>query len=97
MHRVLRVLALLCCTVAHAARPRGVRPELATMYNPGQAFKCFDGSNTVAFAMVNDDYCDCEVSDTLTFTAIAETCSCYQWYWYNIHLISNHDYFPGRI
>jgi len=61
MHRVLRVLSLLCCTLGEAARPRGVRPaELATMYNPGQAFKCFDGSNTVAFAMVNDDYCDCE-------------------------------------
>ena len=75
MHRVLRVLSLLCCTaLAQAARPRGVRPELATMYNPGQAFKCFDGSNTVAFAMVNDDYCDCEVSDTITITAIAETC-----------------------
>ena len=62
MHRVLRVLALLC-TVAQAARPRGVRPELATMYNPGQAFKCFDGTNTVAFALVNDDYCDCEGSE----------------------------------
>ena len=76
MHRVLRVLSLLCCTaLGEAARPRGVRPELATMYNPGQAFKCFDGSNTVAFAMVNDDYCDCEVSDTITITtAIAETC-----------------------
>ena len=72
MHRVLRVLSLLCCTLAQAARPRGVRPELATMYNPGQAFKCFD---TVAFALVNDDYCDCEVSDTITITtATAETC-----------------------
>ena len=71
MHGVLRVLSLLCCTLGEAARPRGVRPELATMYNPGQAFKCFDGSNTVAFAMVNDDYCDCEVSDTITITAIA--------------------------
>ena len=79
MHRVLRVLSLLCCTaLAQAARPRGVRPELATMYNPGQAFKCFDGSNTVAFAMVNDDYCDCEVSAYIYIIySIAETC--YQW------------------
>ena len=44
-----------------AVRPRGVRVELASLYNPGQEFSCFDGSNTIPFIQVNDDYCDCDV------------------------------------
>ena len=35
--------------------------QVASMYNPGSDFRCFDGSNTVPFIQVNDDYCDCEV------------------------------------
>ena len=55
----LLVPALLSLT--EAGSPRGVRPELATMYNPGQDFKCFDGSGVIPYRQVNDDYCDCEV------------------------------------
>jgi len=47
-------------SVSKCIRPRGVRPELASMYNPGQDFKCFDASNVISFSKVNDDYCDCE-------------------------------------
>jgi len=43
-----------------AVRPRGVRVELASLYNPSQEFSCFDGSNTIPFMQVNDDYCDCD-------------------------------------
>jgi len=47
-------------SLTEASRPRGVRVELASMYNPNQDFKCFDGSNVIPFSQVNDDYCDCE-------------------------------------
>ena len=47
--------------LAEASRPRGVRAELASMYNPNQDFKCFDGSNVIPFNHINDDYCDCQV------------------------------------
>lgn len=42
-----------------AIRPRGVRPELASFYDPGRDFQCLDGSHTIPFSQVNDDYCDC--------------------------------------
>jgi len=29
------------------------------LYDPDQDFRCFDGSHTIPFAHVNDDYCDC--------------------------------------
>ena len=48
-------------SLTEAGRPRGVRPELASLYNPGQDFKCFDGSGVIPFRQVNDDYCDCQV------------------------------------
>ena len=59
-------------SVSKCIRPRGVRPELASMYNPGQDFKCFDASNVISFSKVNDDYCDCEVlgSSILLFPSL---------------------------
>ncbi len=30
-----------------------------TLYSEGKQFTCFDGSNTIPFEWVNDDYCDC--------------------------------------
>ena len=60
---MILVAALMSVTaVSQAARPRGVRPELGTMYNPSSDFKCFDASNVIPFSQVNDDYCDCEVN-----------------------------------
>lgn len=47
-------------TVGLGFRPKGVRAELASLYNPNMDFKCLDGSNTVPFIQVNDDYCDCD-------------------------------------
>ena len=37
--------------------------QVASLYNPGADFRCFDGSNTIPFIQVNDDYCDCEVRE----------------------------------
>lgn len=40
-------------------RPRGVSLSRASLYNPEKDFKCFDGSLTIPFIQINDDYCDC--------------------------------------
>ena len=29
------------------------------LYDPDKDFRCFDGSQTIPFAHINDDYCDC--------------------------------------
>ena len=45
-------------------RPRGLRPELITFYDPNASngmFQCLDGSITIKYLQVNDDYCDCPV------------------------------------
>jgi len=38
---------------------RGVSLKEQALYNPAQDFACFDGSKTIPFQSVNDDYCDC--------------------------------------
>nr|CAH7728202.1 unnamed protein product [Callosobruchus chinensis] len=40
-------------------RPRGVSLSRASLYPPNKDFTCFDGSATIPFSRVNDDYCDC--------------------------------------
>ncbi|KAK2194125.1 hypothetical protein NP493_2g09049 [Ridgeia piscesae] len=40
-------------------RPRGVAISKASFYLPDRPFVCFDGSATISFEKVNDDYCDC--------------------------------------
>jgi protein kinase C substrate 80K-H len=58
----LAALALVALAGAAAAGPvpRGVDPALADRYSgAGGSFVCLDGSKTVPFARVNDDYCDC--------------------------------------
>ncbi|KAG9072543.1 hypothetical protein KI688_000314 [Linnemannia hyalina] len=41
--------------------PRGVSPSNAKLYVPdsGSNWSCLDGSKTIPFSAVNDDYCDC--------------------------------------
>lgn len=41
-------------------RPRGVSISKASLYPPDKDFTCFDGSQTIPFTYVNDDYCDCQ-------------------------------------
>lgn len=38
---------------------RGLHPDRKEFYKAGRDFTCLDGSATVPFALVNDDYCDC--------------------------------------
>lgn len=40
-------------------RPRGVSVSRAPLYHPEKDFTCFDGTLTIPFSQVNDDYCDC--------------------------------------
>ena len=43
---------------------RGIHPSSTPMYqSDGKSpFQCLDGSKTIPFNQVNDDYCDCQVS-----------------------------------
>uniref|UniRef100_T1IXY0 Glucosidase 2 subunit beta n=1 Tax=Strigamia maritima TaxID=126957 RepID=T1IXY0_STRMM len=41
------------------SRPRGVSLSRKVLYDPGRDFTCLDGSFTIPFNYVNDDYCDC--------------------------------------
>jgi len=38
---------------------RGLERSLASLYDPAKDFTCLDGSSTIPFNQVNDDYCDC--------------------------------------
>lgn len=40
-------------------RPRGVPLSRLPLYSPDKDFTCLDGSLTIPFLQVNDDYCDC--------------------------------------
>ncbi|XP_047474492.1 glucosidase 2 subunit beta-like isoform X2 [Penaeus chinensis] len=60
------VLSMLCLAsgavvkAAEVLRPRGVPLSKASFYDPTRDFNCLDGSGTIPFAYVNDDYCDCQ-------------------------------------
>ncbi|KAF9135088.1 hypothetical protein BGW39_004720 [Mortierella sp. 14UC] len=54
-------LSLAQADVTNDKPPRGVAPSRAKVYTPdtkGQ-WTCLDGSETIPFSAVNDDYCDC--------------------------------------
>ena len=38
---------------------RGIPISKNPLYAPGKDFVCLDGSKTIPFIQVNDDYCDC--------------------------------------
>ncbi|KAK3894252.1 hypothetical protein Pcinc_001971 [Petrolisthes cinctipes] len=45
---------------AEVLRPRGVPLSKSSFYDPTRDFNCLDGSGSVPFTYVNDDYCDCQ-------------------------------------
>lgn len=56
---------LLCVCVGVASgvevqRPRGVPLSKRQFYEENKPFTCLDGSRTISFDRVNDDYCDCK-------------------------------------
>ncbi|KAI8984963.1 endoplasmic reticulum protein [Trametes punicea] len=63
MHRWL-LLLLPLHALASTDRPKGVSPELAVRYVPSrkgsvEVWECLDGSQTIQWSAVNDDFCDC--------------------------------------
>ncbi|XP_076122471.1 glucosidase 2 subunit beta [Alosa pseudoharengus] len=53
----------LCVSFANAVevqRPRGVPLSKRQFYEENKPFTCLDGSRTIPFDRVNDDYCDCK-------------------------------------
>lgn len=59
-HSIILVFSSII-TYAHSdvPRPRGVSLSKAPLYSPTKDFTCFDGTMTIPFSYVNDDYCDC--------------------------------------
>lgn len=55
----LGLLAVLSCRAVEVKRPRGVSLSNRSFYDETKPFTCLDGSKTIAFDRVNDDYCDC--------------------------------------
>ncbi|KAF9964481.1 hypothetical protein BGZ70_006384 [Mortierella alpina] len=65
-HAYIPLFASLAISVAithvgGSSIPRGVPPSDAKLYTPSntQTWSCLDGSKTITFSAVNDDYCDC--------------------------------------
>lgn len=48
------------CTAVEIQRPRGVPLSKRQFFEESKPFTCLDGSRTVPFDRVNDDYCDCK-------------------------------------
>ncbi|KAJ8961626.1 hypothetical protein NQ314_005878 [Rhamnusium bicolor] len=57
----LLIVFVFVCEIlsSEVPRPRGVSLSRASLYPPEKDFTCFDGSKTIPFSQVNDDYCDC--------------------------------------
>ncbi|CAK1544088.1 unnamed protein product [Leptosia nina] len=56
---ILVTFSLVIFVLSDVPRPRGVSLSKASLYSPTKDFTCFDGTNTIPFSYVNDDYCDC--------------------------------------
>lgn len=56
---VLIICSLTTTAQSDVPRPRGVSLSKASLYIPTKDFTCFDGTVTIPFSYVNDDYCDC--------------------------------------
>lgn len=53
------ICSFVICAQSDVPRPRGVSLAKASLYSPTKDFTCFDGTITIPFSYVNDDYCDC--------------------------------------
>jgi protein kinase C substrate 80K-H len=62
MRSLLLLFSLLQTSGLAAAIPQthGVHPSLLSKYRPtGATWTCLDGTKTISWTAVNDDYCDC--------------------------------------
>lgn len=61
MHcQYLVLLLAVGISAVEVQRPRGVPLSKRPFYEEGKPFTCLDGSRTIPFNRVNDDYCDCQ-------------------------------------
>ncbi|XP_051988574.1 glucosidase 2 subunit beta-like [Xyrauchen texanus] len=54
------VFAVSLGTPVEIQQPRGVPLSRRQFYSENKPFTCLDGSRTISFDRVNDDYCDCK-------------------------------------
>uniref|UniRef100_A0A4W4EES4 Glucosidase 2 subunit beta n=1 Tax=Electrophorus electricus TaxID=8005 RepID=A0A4W4EES4_ELEEL len=59
-HLLFISLALSLGAAVEVQRPRGVPITKRQFYDENLPFTCLDGSRTIPFDRVNDDYCDCK-------------------------------------
>uniref|UniRef100_A0A8C2PKC7 Glucosidase 2 subunit beta n=1 Tax=Capra hircus TaxID=9925 RepID=A0A8C2PKC7_CAPHI len=57
---LLLLLLLPTCWAVEVKRPRGVSLTNHHFYDESKPFTCLDGSASIPFDQVNDDYCDCK-------------------------------------
>uniref|UniRef100_A0A8C6H5I1 Glucosidase 2 subunit beta n=1 Tax=Mus spicilegus TaxID=10103 RepID=A0A8C6H5I1_MUSSI len=57
---LLLLLLLPLCWAVEVKRPRGVSLSNHHFYEESKPFTCLDGTATIPFDQVNDDYCDCK-------------------------------------
>ncbi|KAL7424783.1 hypothetical protein Q5752_000467 [Cryptotrichosporon argae] len=85
------LVPLLAALPALAAAVRGVDPAFASAYAPADTFTCLDGSATIPFQAVNDDYCDCADGSDEPGTSACEGRE-RAWFW-----CENRGHVPGRV
>ncbi|CAK8676005.1 unnamed protein product [Clavelina lepadiformis] len=56
---VIYISSIVESDYVEVVRPRGVSLTRKVFYDPLKDFTCLDGSRTISFQFVNDDYCDC--------------------------------------
>ncbi|KAG9280106.1 glucosidase 2 subunit beta [Astyanax mexicanus] len=57
---VMMILVVGFGSAVEVLRPRGVPLSKRQFYEEDKPFTCLDGSRTIPFDRVNDDYCDCK-------------------------------------
>ena len=60
MEKLLVLVLIFSCFLRSEGALRGVHPGREKYYNPESDFTCLDGSDTIPYSLVNDDYCDCK-------------------------------------
>lgn len=89
---MILLLNIICvcftCILCKEHLLRGVQPSNIALYDPDKDFRCLDGSQTIPFAHVNDDYCDC-----LDGSDEPGTSACPNGYFY----CANEGYKPGIV
>merc|ERR1712183_1138758 len=87
---LLVVISIVAGNTGDVQLVRGVELKLQPFYNPNKDFTCLDGSATIPFSSVNDDYCDCPDGTDEPGTA---ACPEGRYYCYNIGFKS--QYIPS--